>query len=303
MIIDRFEDSWILRRAARRLLPAPVIALCFTVGSAALAAPFQAVPGELPLAQPSPAQPAPGEPTPVQPTPVQPAPVQPAPAQPPPGEAPPAGSSAAGGVAPPSRGTAPPGAAAGRGSSTPPGAAGSGGSVMSAAAGAPERPPEQRRFALSYNPYTLHLLRLGLNIEVMLVSHHVIIVTPFWATTTTNEDSNRNQFRGFGAELGYRYYTGENGPRGFYVNPSFLFGKYNAIPQLGDTVAYTNLGGAIDVGYQSIVADRWVVGIGAGLQYTVPSVTFPQQELTASIFANKGLRPRLLLALGVAFDL
>jgi len=55
------------------------------------------------------------------------------------------------------------------------------------------------------------------------------------------------------------------------------------------------------VGWQQILADRWVAGIGGGLQYTVPTHAFPPQELPASVYAVRGLRPRLLLALGVAF--
>ena len=84
--------------------------------------------------------------------------------------------------------------------------------------------------------------------------------------------------------------------------PSLLAACYVAIPQRGADVVYGNFGGAVDVGYQAIFADRWVAGLGGGLQYTVPTVTFPAQELPASVYAIRGLRPRLLLALGVAFD-
>jgi hypothetical protein len=158
-----------------------------------------------------------------------------------------------------------------------------------------------RRLVLSYNPFTLQLSRYGLNAELLLASHHGLVLSPFYAYTTTNEDSFHNVFRGFGGELGYRWYSGRNGARGFFVGPSVLLGFYEGVPARGATVPFANLGGALDVGYQAIVVDRWVVGIGGGLQYTVPTQTFPPQELPASVYAIQGLRPRLLLALGAAF--
>ena len=160
---------------------------------------------------------------------------------------------------------------------------------------------EMRRIALSWNPFTLHLTRVSLNAELLIASHHGVMITPFYASTTTNTDSFENVFRGWGGEIGYRYYSGKNGARGFFIGPSLLLGFYDAIPKRGDKVPFTNWGGALDVGWQALVADRWVVGLGTGVQYTVPSATFPSQELPASVYASRGLRPRLLLALGVAF--
>jgi Protein of unknown function (DUF3575) len=161
---------------------------------------------------------------------------------------------------------------------------------------------QPRHFTFTYNPATLFLVRAEASFEVMLADHHVLQLTGFYGSTTTNSDSFNNVFRGGGGELGYRWYSGTGGPRGLYIAPSFLAAGYVAIPQRGAQVPYANFGGAIDVGYQAIFADRWVLGLGGGLQYTVPTVTFPAQELPASVYSIRGLRPRLLLALGVAFD-
>ncbi|APR99361.1 DUF3575 domain-containing protein [Pajaroellobacter abortibovis] len=160
----------------------------------------------------------------------------------------------------------------------------------------------RRRFALSYNPFTLLLTRVGLNLEALLISHHGLNLTFFYASTLTNEDSHNNRFQGVGGELGYRYYTGECGLRGLYVGPSLLLGIYNAIPLVGDRIPYWNVGGALDIGWQAIVANRTVVGVGGGIQYTVPSEKFPAQELPASVYAIEGFRPRFLMAFGFAFD-
>lgn len=160
---------------------------------------------------------------------------------------------------------------------------------------------ERRHLVVAFNPFTLQLERYGGVVEIVPVSHHAIVASLFYAHTETNEDSFHNRFRGVGGEIGYRYYTGHDGPRGFYVSPSLLLGAYDAIPARGEAQSFVNYGAALDVGYQATVADRWVVGLGVGLQYSQPDTTFPQQELPASVYANPGVRPRLLLALGLAF--
>jgi len=160
--------------------------------------------------------------------------------------------------------------------------------------------PPTRRIAISYDPLTLMLQRYGANVEVLLASHHVLGVSAYYAYAHTNEDTN-NVFRGVGGELGYRWYAGDNGPRGFYVGPSLLLGRFEAVPARGDSVSYWNVGGAMDLGWQALVADRVLFGLGAGLQYSAPTASLPAQEVTASVYANAGLRPRLSLAFGVAF--
>jgi hypothetical protein len=163
-----------------------------------------------------------------------------------------------------------------------------------------EAAPPTRRIAISYDPLTLMLQRYGANVEVLLASHHVLGVSAYYAYARTNEDTN-NVFRGVGGELGYRWYSGDDGPRGFYIGPSVLLGRFEAVPARGDSVSYWNVGGAMDLGWQALVADRVLFGLGAGLQYTAPTVSLAAQEVTASVYANAGLRPRLSLAFGVAF--
>jgi hypothetical protein len=180
---------------------------------------------------------------------------------------------------------------------------------------------ETRHFTLTWNPLTLFAVRAQLTLEIMLIEHHALELSGFYGGTRTNEvypnpsdtsheDALTTLFQGGGGEIGYRWYAGKEGPRGFYVGPSFLLAYYTATPARGAgtpeqmdgaTISYWNLGGAIDAGWQALLADRWVVGLGGGLQYTVPTHSFPAQELPASVYANPGLRPRLSVALGVAF--
>jgi hypothetical protein len=185
-----------------------------------------------------------------------------------------------------------------------------------------------RHFTLTWNPFTLFAVRAQLSFEALLTDHHAIELVGFYGATRTNEvylplksdpsqlDTSHEHayttlFQAVGGEIGYRWYSGTGGPRGLYVGPSFLLAHVTATPaegagttseRDGATIPYWNLGGAIDVGWQAIFADRWVVGLGAGLMYTVPTHSFPAEELPASVYANRGLRPRFLLGLGVAFD-
>jgi hypothetical protein len=181
---------------------------------------------------------------------------------------------------------------------------------------------ERRRFDFTYNPLTLLVVRAQLSFEGLLTDHHALELTAFYGATRTNqvypnpadptaEGALTTLFQGAGGELGYRWYSGTAGPRGLYVGPSFLLARYTAIPTRGEgtpsvmtgtSIPYWNLGGAIDVGWQAIFADRWVMNLGGGLMYTVPTHQFPAQELPASVYAIRGLRPRVLLGLGVAFD-
>jgi hypothetical protein len=60
-------------------------------------------------------------------------------------------------------------------------------------------------------------------------------------------------------------------------------------------------GGAVDVGWQALVADDWVVSLGGGGEYTFTSKAVPDQQAPAAYYANSGLHPRALAAVGYAF--
>ena len=173
--------------------------------------------------------------------------------------------------------------------------------------------PATRRLAITWNPLSYFVAgRIGGSASIMIVSHLGLELTLFHVDVTTGSDSN-NQFIGWGQELGFRYYSGENGPRGFFIGPSLLLGNYTAIPLVGgDQIRYRVPGVAVDLGYQALVIDRFVIGLGIGVQYTRPTASspwkwpsdsfrLPQQEFPASIYANAGVRPRVLFAVGFSF--
>jgi hypothetical protein len=182
-------------------------------------------------------------------------------------------------------------------------------------------PPPRRVVLVEWNPLpTFTIGRLSANVVITPVDHHALIVSPFYAWATTNGintyDSSSpgcslsqpcqttlpvQHFEGFGGELGYRYYFGVGGPRGFFLGPSLILGSFTATPQAGAQVQYLQWGLAADAGYQVIVADSVAISLGAGVQYTGETKTIPNQQFPAELYANPGVRPRLLLSLGWAF--
>jgi hypothetical protein len=164
-----------------------------------------------------------------------------------------------------------------------------------------ERAPEMRRFAVYVNPMSFIVNRYGASIEVLLASHHALEAGAYYVYSEVSDGVSNNVFRGVGGELGYRFYLGQNGFRGFYVGPSLLLAALEAVPRNGASVSYFDFGGALDLGWEALVADRVLVGIGAGAQYTTNTKTLPPQQIPASVYANDGIRPRVSIAIGVAF--
>jgi hypothetical protein len=119
--------------------------------------------------------------------------------------------------------------------------------------------------------------KLSANVVLAPFEHHAIVVSPFYVLTRTtpirifDDDGNPTElpiqtFRGYGTELGYRYYAGRGGLRGFFVGPSLIVGSFTATAENGDETPYIDYGLAVDFGYQALVADRVALSLGAGLQ-------------------------------------
>jgi hypothetical protein len=175
----------------------------------------------------------------------------------------------------------------------------------------------RRRVLIEWNPLPAFTIgKASANIVFAPVDHHALIFSPFYASASTapiavfNDPNNpgtptavlpTQTFQGGGAELGYRYYFGLAGPRGFFVGGSFLAAYFAAIAADGTTTPYWNLGLAIDGGYQILLGDRLSLSLGAGVQGVVRDKAIPNQQFPASIYANGGLLPRVLGSIGWAF--
>lgn len=171
---------------------------------------------------------------------------------------------------------------------------------------AAERPGLYNRLAVEVNPLGLIVGgRLSMNVEYAPATHHVIVVSPHFVRTTSTIEigptrAREQRFTGFGGEVGYRYYTGHNGMNGVFIGPSIIGGVYNASLPGGDT-AFTNLGVALDLGYQQVIADHLALGVGVGLEYLRVSEDFHDLPAGPSAIASSGLKPRLLAEIGYAF--
>jgi len=169
--------------------------------------------------------------------------------------------------------------------------------------------PRFKSVGVQGNPLDFIIGRYSLDLEYLPVPHHALHLTSYYEYALPGTD---DQLTGFGGELGYRFYTGEHGPQGFFAGASFLVAELeyihgNPVPiphdQANDT-QFVQLGGAVDVGYQLVFQGSFAVGAGVGLQYTADTVT-PQFEYDShpwhDLVYGAGLRPRALLQVGAAF--
>jgi hypothetical protein len=177
----------------------------------------------------------------------------------------------------------------------------------------PVEAPARRYFSLELNPLPLITIsKASLNVSFAPAEHHAITFSPFYSWAQTEPiallDAQGNptvrlphqSFTGFGAELGYRYFLGRGGLRGFFAGPSLILGHFTAAAENGDQVPFWDVGFAADAGWQTLIADRLVVSLGAGVQVLLQDRSIPAQSFPARIYANGGVLPRLLLAVGWA---
>ncbi len=82
--------------------------------------------------------------------------------------------------------------------------------------------PEFKPIALTLNPLSLILTRIGLNVEYLPAAHHGIMLNPYGQFISAGDNANGTKYTNWGAELGYHFYTGSKGANGFFVGPSLV---------------------------------------------------------------------------------
>jgi hypothetical protein len=166
-----------------------------------------------------------------------------------------------------------------------------------------------RSIAIELNPLGFAIGRYTMDLEYVAAPHHAVHLTPvgYYAVP-----GNSDLFQGFGVEAGYRWYSGANGPEGFFLGGSFLVGGYEYIHttsstsplDVPDDTQFVSLGGAIDGGFQWVGLGNFAIGGGVGVQYTIDTST-PHFEYANhpwhDLLYGAGLRPRVLLSIGTAF--
>jgi len=163
--------------------------------------------------------------------------------------------------------------------------------------------------AVQGNPLGLIIGRYSADLEYLPAPHHALHFSPvgYFALPGVSDE-----LVGFGAEVGYRWYSGLNGAHGFFVGASFiamslhyLHGALPGVPlDVPEDTSYVELGGALDAGYQVVILGNFAAGVGVGAQYTTdttqPTFEYQNHPLHDLLYGS-GLRPRVLLSLGAAF--
>ncbi len=168
---------------------------------------------------------------------------------------------------------------------------------------------------MQLNPLAIASGRYSLQAEYLPAAHHAITLNPYYlsvpVTVTLNgKEIDGGSIRGFGGELGYRFYSNNAGPNGFFVGPSFLLSTNTQTAPEGRAAAgssgsdsFMSYGAAVDVGGQVMFGPGILIGAGIGLQYTKNSQALDTDNLNlaSAVIADGGIRPRFLFAAGFAF--
>lgn len=172
------------------------------------------------------------------------------------------------------------------------------------------------RGTVTLNPLALVVGRYGANAEVVLAPHHAITASAYYQTFPSGlirmalPDASKGaapQSR-LGGELGYRLYTGSDGPTGFFVGPSFVAMPL-AAPRLtdayeGEVVSFMAYGASLDLGVQAVVGPGFTLGAGLGvmaLAYDSPASATPPPGIELPSHPEPHVLPRLLVMAGWAF--
>jgi len=193
------------------------------------------------------------------------------------------------------------------------------------AVGVTEPEPVPKQFAFTVNALNLivgyfGIGRYGFNFEYQPLPHHGLVVTPHFdhGNGAPNSDGSfivSDTLTGFGAELGYRFYSGTQGFNGFFAGPSLLIAKYDITSTYHDTICsaqgcnnsfsvrnetFSSVGGALDVGGQWQLG-HFVIGGSVGVRYTKIKDNVLPVDNILDMYVGGGLYPRLALNLGYAF--
>lgn len=166
-----------------------------------------------------------------------------------------------------------------------------------------------RSIALTLNPISLAIGRIGLNAEWLPTTHHAIVLNPFGQFTSAGSEGDvggKTSYSNFGAELGYRLYTGSRGANGFFVGPfvtaltssSKTSINYQGTKSEGSTTFFA-YGGGLDLGGQHVFKNGFTIGGGAGIMYLASSAS--STGASSSTVKFEGVLPRFLFTAGYSF--
>ena len=165
-----------------------------------------------------------------------------------------------------------------------------------------------RSLALTLNPLSLLLTRIGVNVEWLPTAHHAIVLNPFGQFASAGEEGQlggKTSYTNFGAELGYRFYTGTRGANGFFVGPFTTLLSSNSTTTMTangtkteSSSSFFAYGAGLDLGGQHVLKNGITLGAGLGLMYLAASAS---GGASSSTIKFEGVLPRLLFTAGYSF--
>jgi hypothetical protein len=137
----------------------------------------------------------------------------------------------------------------------------------------------ERPFSLTFNPLPAFWGRVSANLEVMLATHHALVLSPNFTVAADDrgvDDSAVNygfgfttkQSSGIGTEVGYHFWTGWNRTaHGGFLGPSLILGETSHASVGDPTKTQGYWGFAFDAGGQEVLPGGFTIGAGIGLMY------------------------------------
>lgn len=155
--------------------------------------------------------------------------------------------------------------------------------------------------ALTLNPLSMLIGRLGANIEFLPAKHHALTLNPYYSSIEIEVPNAKTDLTYYGAELGYRYYSGSKGANGFFIGPAAVFTSSQAKRSCNlpgcvtpPEEQYSSYGVALDLGGQYVADSGFTIGGGAGLML-LRSTGGVEGSKTVQF---EGVVPRILLTIG-----
>lgn len=136
--------------------------------------------------------------------------------------------------------------------------------------------------ALKFNLLSPIVGAIAVNYENKLSNDASFIASASYFTGQI--DNTTEPIRGFAASLEYRFYTGDEAMKGFYLQPYARYQYFKDIQTKTDELSVPGLG--LLTGYQYIFVKRIVFDMNLGPAYNFGTLTSPQ-----NLYGNADLKP------------
>lgn len=174
-----------------------------------------------------------------------------------------------------------------------------------AVAPAPQPDPEEKpykQFSVLFNPLSAIVGRYSFDLIYLPARHHGIVFNPYGQFVSAEAGSVKTEYSNYGAELGYRFFTGERGANGFFIGPFATYTAYNTKTTSGGTSAEASFrayGVGADLGGMHVFDFGLTIGGGFGLMWLRGSGG--DGAATSSTVKVEGVLPRFLFSIGYSF--